>query len=186
MTDSDRSSAADRPSSAPPVAGPHLWGPLAIIVAVAKNGVIGHQGRLPWHLPDDLKHFKKLTLGHTVIMGRRTWESIGRPLPGRRNVVLTQDRQLASPGVVFLPGWQEIGQLPADTPPIFVIGGASLIAEALPWAQELHLTRVHAELEGDVFLPNLDLGGWQRLTAEPHAADLQHEYAFTIEAWRRR
>ncbi len=125
--------------------------PLAIIVAVARNGVIGRDGELPWHLPEDLKHFKRTTTGHAIIMGRKTYESIGRPLPNRRNIVVT--RSTASfegcETAKSLEGAIELARTTDECP--FVIGGASLYAEALPLATELHLTIVDREVEGDTF-----------------------------------
>lgn len=160
--------------------------PLAIIVAVAENGVIGRDGRLPWHLPDELQYFKRLTLGHTVVMGRKTWESIGKALPKRRNIVLSR-QGVEAPGAIVLPGWEALAALPEDEPPTFVIGGVSLFAEALPQAGDLYLTRVHASPEGDTFLPEISFAEWE-LQPEKihHERDERHEYAFTCEHWRRK
>lgn len=160
--------------------------PLAIVVAVAENGVIGRDGRLPWHLPDELQYFKRLTLGHTVVMGRKTWESIGKALPKRRNIVLSR-QGIEAPGAIVLPGWETLAALPEDEPPTFVIGGVSLFAEALPQAGDLYLTRVHASPPGDTLLPEIPFAEWE-LQPEKihHERDERHEYAFTCEHWRRK
>src|SRR5690349_16269756 len=145
--------------------------PLAILVAAGENGAIGKDGHLPWHLPDEMRLFKRLTLGHTVIMGRKTWDSLGRPLPGRRNVVLSHQPGFEAPGATVLASFAEIAGLPPEAPPFFVIGGVSLIAEALPIAQDLHLTRVHASPEADTFLPPIDFTDWQLAEEEKHEPD---------------
>ena len=127
--------------------------PLAIIVAVSKNGVIGRDGDLPWHLSEDLKHFKRTTSGHAIIMGRKTHESIGRALPKRRNIVVTRSGA-SFEGCETASGLGEALTLARTTDPCpFVIGGASLYEEALPLATEIHLTTIDDEVEGDVFFP---------------------------------
>lgn len=127
--------------------------PLALIVAVARNGVIGRAGELPWHVSEDLKHFKKTTSGHAVIMGRKTHESIGRALPRRRNIVVTRSGA-AFEGCETASSLDEAIAIARTTDPCpFVIGGASLYLEALPIATELHLTRIDQEAEGDTFFP---------------------------------
>ena len=150
-----------------------------IIVAVSDNGVIGRGGGLPWRLPDDLRRFKALTIGHPVIMGRRTWESLGRPLPGRRNIVVTRNRAYAAQGVEIAGSLQKALAQVADAAEVFVIGGASLYADALPLAHRLYLTRVHAEVEGDVRFPAWSPDDWQEVEADAHPADAQHPFAFT-------
>jgi len=157
---------------------------LVLIVARAKNGVIGNDGALPWHLPEDLKRFKRMTVGKPVIMGRKTFESIGRPLPGRQNIVLTRD-----------PGWQFAGvsvaanlaeavaaaglDPRARAEGIMVIGGAQIYAEALPSATRIELTEVDAEPAGDTYLPAFDPARWRETTREACAAtDTQPGYAF--------
>ena len=158
---------------------------LSLILARADNGVIGRQNALPWHLPDDLKHFKGLTLDHAILMGRKTWDSIGRPLPRRRSLVLSRDPQLRLDGAeVFADLNSALAAV--DGEPIFVIGGAALFVETLPMASDLHLTRVHADVDGDVMLEDLDLTSWQRLSATLHPRDARHAHPFTIEHWRRR
>jgi dihydrofolate reductase len=160
--------------------------PLAILVAAAENGVIGKDGKLPWHLPDELKLFKSLTMGHTVVMGRKTWDSIGKPLPGRRNVVLTRQKDFEAKGAVVLHDFEAIADLEKnDEPPVFVIGGAALAEEALPIAKDLHLTRVHASPEGDTFLPEIDFAEWKLVEEKKHERDERHRHAYTYQHWRR-
>jgi dihydrofolate reductase len=141
---------------------------LAILVAVAENGAIGRGNALPWHLPDDLKRFKALTLGHVVLMGRRTHESIGRLLPGRTNVVVATSG-IETPGVIVTNSLQAALALPqvvADPLP-FVIGGARLYTEALPQATHLYITKVPLTVEGDVFFPPIDWSQWAVQSDEP-------------------
>jgi len=126
--------------------------PLALILAVARNGVIGKSGELPWHLPEDLKHFKKTTTGHAIIMGRKTYDSIGRPLPKRRNIVVTRQAELEIQGCERAASLDEAIALARTSDPCpFIIGGASLYEEALPIATEIHLTTVDEDVEGDTF-----------------------------------
>jgi len=128
--------------------------PLALIVAVARNGVIGRDGGLPWHIPEDLKHFKRTTTGHTIIMGRRTHESLGRALPKRRNIVVTRQADADFAGCETAHSLEEAIALARSTDECpFVIGGASLYQEALPIATELHLTTVDQDVEGDTYFP---------------------------------
>ena len=151
---------------------------LAIVVAAAENGVIGRAGTLPWHLPRDLQHFKKLTMGHPVLMGRKTFASIGRPLPGRRNVVLSRDEVWAPPGVEVMHDLDQAVARLEDEHRVFVIGGESLFAWALPRADRVHLTLVHAAVEGDVWFPLEVLAtcAWRLAHTERHAADEKHAF----------
>lgn len=160
---------------------------LAVIVAVSDNGVIGRGGELPWRLSADLVRFKRLTMGHHLIIGRRTFESIGRALPGRQMVVVTRNRSWsAPPGVEVAASLDEAVTLAAADPEIFVGGGAAIYRLALPRADRLYLTRVHATVEGDTFFPALDLAGWRLAEAEDHEADDRNQHPFTFERWERR
>ncbi|MCX8085361.1 MAG: dihydrofolate reductase [Rhodocyclaceae bacterium] len=154
---------------------------IVIIAAVARNGVIGRSGALPWHLPEDLAHFKALTLGHAVIMGRKTWQSLPerfRPLPGRTNIVITRNAEFAAPGAIVADS------LPAALAKVgagqtaYVIGGAKLYAHALPHAQRLELTEIDADIEGDAYFPAFDQRQWREVerVAGKSAAGLP--YAF--------
>jgi dihydrofolate reductase len=142
---------------------------LAVIAAIARNRVIGADNRLPWHLPEDLKRFKALTLGHPVIMGRRTWESLGRPLPGRRNMVISRDPAFRAPGAEVFSGLDRALRACGDEQP-FVIGGAALYEAALPLARWLYLTEIDAEFAGDTRFPRLDGREWIELSRERHRA----------------
>jgi dihydrofolate reductase len=153
---------------------------IVIIVAVAENGVIGSDNRLPWHLPDDLKRFKLLSIGKPVVMGRRTFDSIGRPLPGRSNIVVSRQRGLAIEGTVVAPSLDAALAAAGTAPEVVVIGGAEIFRQVLPRTATIHLTRVHARVAGDVFFPELDPGGWRESFVEHHAADARHQYAFTF------
>jgi dihydrofolate reductase len=145
----------DRPGA--PVSPP----PLALIAAVARNGVIGRRGQLPWDLPEDRAHFRRLTLGHAVIMGRRTWEERGTPLDGRRNLVVSRAAADTAPGAeVFASLRQAIVAARLTDPEPFVIGGARLYEEALPVATALHLTELAFDAEGDTWFPAFDRGVW--------------------------
>lgn len=156
---------------------------IALIVAAADNDVIGRNNQLPWHLPDEFRHFKRTTLGHHVIMGRRTWESQGsKPLPNRVNVVVTSQENYAADGGRVAASLDDALALAgaAGDEEAFVIGGERLFAEALPIADRLYLTRVHAEPEGDTRFPSFDADDWRVVAREEHPADARHEHAFTI------
>ena len=140
-----------------------------LIAAVAKNGVIGNEGKIPWHFPEDLKRFKRLTSGHAIIMGRKTYESIGRPLPQRRNLVLTRQNNLElPPGGEALPTLEEALQLCRERQEekVFVIGGGEIYARAFPLADGLYLTYVDQEVEGDTFFPSWDKSQWEETQRE--------------------
>jgi dihydrofolate reductase len=143
---------------------------IAIIVAVAANGVIGKDNALPWRLPDDLKRFRRVTTGHTVVMGRRTWRSLPHALPDRQNIVVSRDPDFVAEGAEVahsLGAAVALARLPA---PVFVIGGASLIGEALALASTFHLTEIHADFAGDVHFPQWDRARWREAAREDHPA----------------
>jgi dihydrofolate reductase len=161
--------------------------PLSILVAVAENGVIGHGGDLPWHLSADLRRFKRLTMGHAIIMGRKTWESIGRPLPGRRMVVVTRQPAYRAEGVQVVKSLKEAldaAREAGDQQP-FVVGGAEIYRQALPLATRLYLTRVRADVAGDTHFPEYPESDWQRLESEPHQADGSNDFPFCFELYQR-
>jgi dihydrofolate reductase len=160
---------------------------LELVAAVAANGVIGRNGQLAWHLPDDLRHFKQLTLGHTMLMGRHTYESIGRPLPGRRTIVIsTTLRNPPHPGVQIAHSLDDALALVADAAdPVFVVGGAVLYAAALPRVRVMHLTELDAPVDGDVLFPPFDRTQWRRVSAVPHARDARHPVSFTFSRYER-
>jgi dihydrofolate reductase len=159
---------------------------LTVIVAVADNGIIGRAGDLPWHLPADLRRFKQLTVGHPIVMGRKTWESIGRPLPGRTSIVLTRREEYPVPeGVLRARSLDEALALVPDADEVFVIGGEAVYAEALARADRLHRTRVHAAPAGDARFPEIDPTGWKLVRSESREPDARHEHALTFETWER-
>lgn len=141
-----------------------------LVAAVAANGVIGAGGRLPWHLPEDLKHFRELTLGHPAIMGRRTWESLGKPLPGRENIVVTRRRGYEAPGASVARSLEAALALCQGEPVVFVIGGAELYAAALPLAHGIVMTEIHRDYEGDVRFPDWDRSRWRETQRKPHTS----------------
>lgn len=157
--------------------GPKVY----LVAAVAANGVIGRQGRLPWHIPEDLKRFKALTLGHPVIMGRKTWESLnGRPLPGRDNIVVTRTAGYAAPGAAVASSLDAALALCAGESVVFVIGGEQLFAESLPAAAGLVLTEIHRHYEGDASFPKYDRSRWRESQRERHTAADGTKFDFVL------
>ena len=152
----------------------------ALVVAMARNRVIGRDNRLPWRLPADLAYFKQVTMGHPVVMGRRTHESIGRALPGRQNIVVTRNRTFSAPGCMVVGSLDEAWKAAGDADEASVIGGTSLFAEALPLADRIHLTEVEAEVPGDTFFPPFDRSLWTEREISRHEADERHAYPFRI------
>ena len=165
---------------------------LALIAAVADNGVIGSNNTLPWHLPEDLQYFKHCTMGKPIIMGRLTYDSIGRPLPGRTNIVISREVGLMVEGVQVagdVPAALEIARVAAakaSVDEVVVIGGAQIYALALPLAQRLYLTEVHAEISGDVFFPAWDRTQWQERQRDDHHASDANPYDYSFVVYERR
>lgn len=152
---------------------------------MARNRVIGAGGGIPWHLPDELKRFRSLTLGHHIVMGRRTWESIGRLLPGRTTVIVTRQRGYSAPGARVVHSLEEaIAACGADDE-IFVIGGAELYAQALPRAGRLYLTVVDAEIAGDTFMPDYAPGDWRMVSSASFPTDERHRYPYGCAVYER-
>ncbi len=152
---------------------------IILIVALDRAGAIGRDGNLPWHLPDDLRRFKALTTGHTILMGRRTFVSIGRPLPNRRNLVLTHDTAFTAPGIEVVHSMDEA--LASADDPLFVIGGGAVYAQALPIATRLVLTRVETTIaDADTFFPKWEPGEWREVLRSAHPADERHAHDFTF------
>jgi dihydrofolate reductase len=150
---------------------------IVLVAAMDKNRAIGRGGALPWHLPDDLKRFKRLTLGKTVLMGRKTFQSIGRPLPGRRNLVLTRDASFRPEGVELVHSVQDALKLNSE---IMVIGGGEVYALTLPLATQMHLTLVDTAIwDADAFFPDWSSLEWCETRREFHPADLRHAFAFS-------
>ena len=153
---------------------------ISMVAAVARNGVIGNGNQLPWRLPDDLKRFKALTLGKPVIMGRRTFESIGRPLPERTNVVISSRSELQIAGCTLVDSIAAAVSLLAAAPEVMVIGGAQIYRQCLDQAATIHLTRVHADIDGDAVFPELVAGEWHERLIAQHAADARHAHEFSF------
>ena len=161
---------------------------IAFVVARDRRGVIGKDGALPWRLPDDMRHVRELTVGKPLIMGRRTFESIGRPLPDRTTIVLTRDPSFRCAGCLVARSAAEAVALAGDAPEVIVFGGAGVFAEFLPRADRIYLTEVDAEVEGDTFFPPLGASEWLEVERRPHPADERHRHPFsfvTLERVRR-
>jgi dihydrofolate reductase len=167
--------------SAPAATSPSV----TLIVAVADSGVIGRDNTLPWHLPDDLKRFKRLTMGKPIVMGRKTFESIGKPLPGRLNIVLTRAANYHRDGITVVHDADAVLQAAGQAAEIMIIGGSDVFRLFLPHASRIHLTRVHGDIDGDVRWPALD-DTWSVTERETHAADERHAHAMTFEVWEKR
>jgi len=139
---------------------------VSIIAALARNRAIGRDNRMPWRLPEDLRRFRRLTIGHAVIMGRKTFESIGSPLPGRNNIVITRSRDWSAPGCTVVYSLDAALSAAADSEEAFVIGGAQIYALALPRARRLYMTEIDRDFEGDTFFPELDRSRWREVSRE--------------------
>jgi len=159
---------------------------VVLVAAVGENGVIGREGQLPWRLKSDLQHFKMVTLNRPMIMGRKTYESIGRPLPGRTNIVLTRDLGLIAPGCVLATSWDAAfgfareDARKREVDEVMIIGGSDVFAETLPYADRLEITRVHASPEGDVRFPPIDPTIWRETRREHHPRGPEDDTDFTV------
>ncbi|WP_313378082.1 dihydrofolate reductase [Achromobacter insolitus] len=151
---------------------------LTLIVAYSTNRVIGRDNALPWKLPGDLAHFKRSTLGHPIIMGRKTWDSLGRPLPGRSNIVISRNPSFTAAGAIVVPSLEAAVQACGDIDAAFVIGGAQIYVQALPLAARVLATEVRADVEGDAFFPLLPAFQWKETSREPQPAENGYEYDF--------
>lgn len=161
---------------------------VSIVVAAATNNVIGKDGRMPWHLPEDLRHFRELTMGKPIVMGRLTHESIGRALPGRRNLVISRQPAYRADGceVVSSPAAALTVAADADADEVMVIGGGRIYQQMLPLADGVYLTRVHARPEGDAFFPALNADEWQAVEIEEFPPDAEKRpFGFSFETWKR-
>lgn len=160
---------------------------VALVAALDRHRVIGRNGTMPWHLPDDLRHFRRLTVGHSVVMGRRTFAALGhRPLPERHNIVLTRDPAYEAPvGVDVVHDRASAWQVAAADQELMVIGGAEVYSAFWDVATRLYLTRIEAAFEGDTFFPAWSGRGWRCQSQIPHPADERHPYAFVYERWER-
>lgn len=161
---------------------------IALVVAAAENNVIGSNNQLLWRLPNDMKFFKNTTWGMPVIMGRKTFESLGKPLAGRTNIVITRQENWAAPGTQVVGSLEKALAAAAatDAKEAYVIGGGEIYALALPLSQRIYLTRVHATLEGDTYFPEFDEQQWELLSNLDFPADEKHAYAYSFQVWERR
>ena len=158
---------------------------ITLIVAAAENNAIGKDNKMPWHLPNDFKYFKKNTLEHSVVMGRKTFESIGKPLPERRNIILTRDMNYTHEEVDVANSVQEVQNYCRDEREIFIIGGAEIYKQTLPLADKVLLTRVHTTINGDAYFPELLDHEWNLVSAEKHEKDEKHAFDYTFEVYKR-
>lgn len=157
----------------------------SIIVAMTPAGVIGRDGQLPWRLSADLRRFKKLTMGHHIIMGRKTYDSIGRLLPGRHTVVVSRQKDLSIPGAQVAASLPEAMQCARDDTEVFFVGGQQIYREALGVADRIYLTLVNAQVSGDAYFPELPVHQWQLVEEEPHQADEKNEHQYAFQLWER-
>ncbi len=159
---------------------------ISIIVAMAKNRTIGINNTLPWRCPEDLKHFKSLTMGHHMIMGRKTFDSIGKPLPGRTTVVVTRNQKLKIDGCIVAHSLQQAIAACADDNEIFIVGGAELYTQALPLADTLYLTEIQQEVKGDAHFPEFDNKEWQEIAREQRSQDIPQALTYHFVTLQRR
>ena len=160
---------------------------VSLIVAVSENGVIGKDGGLPWRLPADLKHFKSTTMGHHLIIGRRTWDEVGRPLPGRTMVVVTRSRTFAPEGAIVVHSMEEALEAASGDDEAFIGGGAFIyrLALARDLVDRIYLTRIHADVEGDTVFPDVDFDDWELVSEERHEADEKNEFPCSFLVYER-
>lgn len=159
---------------------------ISAIVAAAENNAIGKDNQLLWHLPNDLRFFKRTTTGHPIIMGRKTYESVGKPLPNRRNIIVTRQAAYAAEGAEVVHSLAAAIESCAGEPEVFVVGGAEIYKQAIPVVDRIYLTRVHTALPGDSFFPELDEQAWRLVSEDSHPADERHTYGYTFRVYERR
>ncbi len=153
---------------------------ISAIVAMSENRVIGKNNQLPWYLPADLKHFKKVTMGKPILMGRKTYESIGRPLPGRSNIVITRDTHYVAPGCVIVHSIEQALEVARGSDEVFLIGGALLFQEMLPMTHRLYMTLIHQSIEGDVFFPEINAKEWEEKEHTHCEQDTENKYSYSF------
>jgi len=158
---------------------------VALIAAVARNGIIGAGNRLPWRLPEDLRQFRALTTGHSIIMGRKTWQSIGKALPDRQNIVVTRQRDFTAPGAQVAASLEDALAAVALPEPVFVIGGEALYRAALPIAQDMYLTEIQRDYPGDARFPDFARDGWREMHREAHRASSPAGFDFAFTTYER-
>jgi dihydrofolate reductase len=159
---------------------------ISLIVAMASNGVIGHDGQMPWHLSADLKRFKKITLGSPIIMGRKTFESIGKPLPGRTNIIISRNVNYQQPGCLVYNGVEDaLASCCDNAEQVFIIGGAALYEAILPHADTLYITEIHQEFSGSIYFPHWDRTMWQEIEREDINDDSQVDFSYSFLVLKR-
>jgi dihydrofolate reductase len=158
---------------------------ISIIVAISENGIIGREMDLPWHISADLKRFKALTMGHHIVMGRKTYESIGRLLPGRTTVIITRQSDYQIPGAIVVNSVEQALAVAVDDLETFIVGGSQIYNLALPLVDTLYITRVHADVEGDTRLDAIDWSAWECESSERHSADEKNNHEYSFEIYRR-
>jgi len=159
---------------------------ITIIVAMDRNRLIGAQNKLPWHLPADLRRFKQVTMDHPIVMGRTTHESIGRPLPGRQNIVVSRTPGYSSSGCTIVDSLDAALSAAADSDEVMIIGGATLYQQILPRTQCIYLTRINHEFEGDTWFPQLEPGDWIEIIRDDYPADAANPYPYSFITMERR
>lgn len=159
---------------------------LSLIAAMDRNRLIGCENQLPWHLPADLQHFKKVTMGKPVLMGRKTWESLGRPLPGRLNITISRNPDYQPDGTVVVDSLEAAITAAGEADEIMIIGGANLYQQALPHVDRLYITRVEAEFEGDAWFPEINDDEWALSSSESHEPDSKNPHPYRFEVYGRR
>lgn len=160
---------------------------ISLVVAAAKNDTIGKNGALPWHLPNDMKHFKNVTWAMPVIMGRKTFETLGKPLKGRKNIVISRQKNFRPEGIVVVNNFEDalFVARETDAKEVMVIGGGEIYKMAFPQARRVYLTRVEAEPEGDTFFPQLKPEDWKLVSQKDHPADEKNIYAHSFQVWEK-
>ncbi|HUM46736.1 MAG TPA: dihydrofolate reductase [Chitinophagales bacterium] len=160
---------------------------ISLIVAAAENNVIGKDGQLPWHLPADMKYFKQTTAGHTVIMGRGTFESLGKPLPGRTNIVITRQQQYKAQGCTIVSNIADAISYAKEngTAETFIIGGGEVFRQSMSLADRIYLTRIFHSFDGDTFFPELNTDDWKMVSEERHQPDERNKYAFAFQVFEK-
>jgi len=165
----------------------HIKPSISVAVAIGENFAIGKNNQLLWHMPADLKFFKQTTSGHTVIMGRKTFDSVGKPLPNRRNIVITRDTTLKIEGVEVVNGLDEaLAITQNEEKPVFIIGGAEIYRQALPKTDTLYLTTIHHTFDADTFFPEINRNEWDVVSSDSHKADEKNKYDYTFEVLKRK
>ena len=159
---------------------------ISLIVAKSRNNVIGNNNQLPWHLPADLKHFKTITMGKPIIMGRKTFDSIGKPLPGRRNIIISRQQNLHIDGCEIFHSIDDALSAVKTEKEVMIIGGANLFLQVLPIAERIYLTVIAADFEGDAFFPGLDYAQWQLISEEKWLPDEKNKYPYCFQTLDKR